>query len=134
MNEYLKQIVSVNQTLIAEIKEQNDNHNKQFNVLSAGLKSVNSRITSLEATNCCRSVNIIGVPFVKDESMVSLFKIVKKICGVLKVTFSEKDIDDIYRIGKEKKIIKVDLTTKIRRREFIKAARTTKISGKDIGF
>lgn len=131
-NEYLKQILSNNQKLIAEIKHQNENYNKQFNAISDGLKTVNSHVTSLEAANCSRSLNIIGIPVMPNESTASLLKTLKKVCGALNVAFTEKEVDDIYRIGTEKMCIKVDFTTKIKRRELVKDARSCTIVGRDI--
>lgn len=133
VNEYLKQIVTDNQKLIKEMKTQNENHNRQFGVLFSGLNTVNSRVDQLEVSNCSRLVQIIGVPVIQNETTASLLDILKKLCTAIKVTCSEKEIDDIHRSGKDKKNIKVEFTTKIKRREIVKAARAYKIVGNDIG-
>lgn len=133
LNVYLKQIVADNQKLIHEMQLQNENHNKQFITLSNELSSVKCRVSQLEVLTCARSINVIGVPIVAGESTASLLKVLKRICGALKVSISEHDVDDIFRIGNDKNNIKIEFTAKLKRREIIKAARRIKIFGNDVG-
>lgn len=139
-NEYLKQIVEnntkivqENQAILKQIQLQNDNYEKHFQLLNTNLFSVQARVNYLDTVICSRSVSIVGVPSEEEETPTSLIKVVKKIFGAVKVSFTERDIDDIFRIGRDKKVIKVEFISKLKRRELVAAARNTELTGNVIG-
>lgn len=139
-NEYLRQIVENNskiildnQEIVQQLKLQNENHERHFKLLNVKLHSLDSRINYLDTDICSRSVRIVGACVDKEETPATLVKLVKKMCSTLKVQFQERDIDDIFRCGKDKKAIKVEFISKLKRREFVAAARGKELTGMDVG-
>lgn len=130
INEYLKQIVTCNQKLIHEIKVQNENYNKQYNDLPAGMKSVSSNVNSMRSGSSSGSINDNGASGIEDEIRESLLKIIKENnCRILKVKFIER----VFGVRKGNKYMKVDFKTKLGKRASIKAVRVNKMSGTVIG-
>lgn len=140
MDEYVKQIVEQNaqvikdnQLLYSEIKQHKILCDRQLKAIELDVSKLNNRVSFLEKTTSLKSVNIFGVPTVESETSVDLIKMLKKICTYLKVPISDKEVDDIYRVGKEKKTIRVDFGTKLKKRDIITAVKSKELKGTDIG-
>lgn len=67
------------------------------------------------------------------ETTADLLKIFKKIGTVTKTTISDKDVDDIFRFGKDKKVIRVEFVSKLKKKELVAAVKSKEIKGTDIG-
>lgn len=140
MEEYIKQIaeqnaqvIKDNQAIINELKQHNVICDRNLKEVNLNVSRLDSRVILLERVSTLKSINILGVPPVENEKTADLYKIVKKICGFVKVTVSERDMDDIFRFGKEKKSIRVDFVSKLKKREMINAMKTKEVKGSDVG-
>lgn len=126
-------VIEENQNLYKEIKKNNDLCDRQLNVIKNDVVKLDNRVKYIERCVNLKAVNISGMPMSENETTSDLVKIYKKLGGLLKISPSEKDIDDIYRFGKEKKSIRIDFNSKIKKREFLRALRNTEIRGSEIG-
>lgn len=140
MDEYVKQIVEQNaqvikdnQLLYTEIKQHNVLCDRQLRAIESNVSKLDVRVGFLERVSNLKSVNILGVPTADNETPADQIKLIKKICNFIKVPVSEKEIDDIFRYGKDKKSLRVELVSKLKKRELIAAVKSKEIKGTDIG-
>lgn len=81
------------------------------------------RINIVERESAKRGVIISGIVEAKGEDLIEL---VLRIGSVLGVNVAESDIDDVFRIGEKKELIKVGFVRTILRRNLVKAVRKRK--------
>lgn len=140
MDQYIKiivdqnaQVIQENKLLYSKIEQHIDLCGKRFESIEENASKIFKRVNNLERVSTLKAVNIFGVPVYESETTADLVKIIKKIGNVLKASLSEKDIDDVFRFGRDKKAIRVELVTKLKKRELIAAIKQREIKGKDIG-
>lgn len=92
---------------------------------------VEDRLAVVEREAHKKSLIIAGIAPLKDESLLNITASIGQALGI---QIQAYDLDDIWRTGKEKELIKVIFTRAILKREIVAAIRTKKgLTTKEIG-